>query len=109
MSPFQLDAVSRMGGSWYSKSNKGLFELKKPRWNGLGFDSIPSKILNSRIITANNLSKLASVEVRPSDVDKIYNSHKSDSIEVLEKLCQDFIEKDLLDYAWTIVSIIEEK
>ena len=107
--PILLDAVSRMGGSWYSKSNKGLFELKKPRWNGLGFDSIPSKILNSRIITANNLSKLASVEVRPSNVDKIYNSHKSDSIEVLEKLCQDFIERDLLDYAWTIVSIIEEK
>ena len=107
--PILLDAVSRMGGSWYSKSNKGLFELKKPRWNGLGFDLIPTKILNSQIITANNLSKLASVEVRPSDVGKIYNLHKSNSIEKLEKLCKEFIEKDLLDYAWTIVSIIEEK
>ena len=27
--PVLLDAVSRMGGSWYSQSKKGLFELKK--------------------------------------------------------------------------------
>jgi len=107
--PVLLDAVSRMGGAWYSKSNKGLFEFKKPRWNGLGFDSIPPQILNSKIITANELSCLASVEFRPSNIQEIYNLHKSKSIDVLEKICKKFIKEDLLDSAWTIISIIEEK
>ena len=107
--PILLDAVSRMGGAWYSKSNKGLFEFKKPRWNGLGFDSIPAKILNSKIITANELSHLASVEFRPPNIQEIYNLHKSKPVDVLENLCKKFIKENLLDSAWTIISIIEEK
>ena len=107
--PILLDAVSRMGGAWYSKSNKGLFEFKKPRWNGLGFDSIPAKILNSKIITANELSHLASVEFRPPNIQEIYNLYKSKPIDVLENLCKKFIKENLLDSAWTIISIIEEK
>ena len=107
--PALLDAISRMGGSWYSKSNKGLFEFKKPRWNGLGFEFIPQDILDSNIITANELSQLASVEKKPSVVDKIYEEHKNNSLENLELLCKKFINEKLLDYAWTIIRIIEER
>ena len=107
--PALLDAISRMGGSWYSKSNKGLFEFKKPRWNGLGFEFIPQDILDSNIITANELSQLASVEKKPSVVDKIYKEHKNNSLENLELLCKKFINEKLLDYAWTIIRIIEER
>ena len=107
--PALLDAVSRMGGSWYSQSKKGLFELKKPRWNGVGFDSIPKAILNSKSITANELSKLASIEKRPNILKDLYDFHNEDSLEDLEKKCKGFIEKNELDKAWTIVSIIEEK
>ena len=107
--PALLDAVSRMGGSWYSQSKKGLFELKKPRWNGIGFDSIPKIILNSKSITANELSKLASVENRPKILTNIYDSHKEKTLVELENLCKQFINDNALDEAWTIATIIEEK
>ena len=107
--PVLLDAVSRMGGSWYSQSKKGLFELKKPRWNGIGFDSIPKIILNSKSITANELSKLASVENRPDILKDLHDSYIEHSLEDLENACKKFIDNDELDKAWTIVSIIEEK
>ena len=107
--PILLDAVSRMGGSWYSQSKKGLFELKKPHWNGIGFDSIPKIILNSKSITANELSKLASVENRPDILKDLYDSYIEHSLKDLENACKKFIDNDELDKAWTIVSIIEEK
>ena len=107
--PNLLDAISRMGGSWYSKSKEGLFEFKKPRHNGLGFDAIPQRILNSNIITANELSQLSSVEKRPEISDKIYKEHKNDSLNDLELLCKKFINEELFDCAWTIVSILEER
>ena len=107
--PVLLDAVSRMGGSWYSQSKKGLFELKKPRWNGIGFDSIPKIILNSKSITANELSKLASVENRPDILKDLHDIYIAHSLEDLENACKKFIDYDELDKAWTIVSIIEEK
>jgi len=107
--PNLLDAISRMGGSWYSKSKDGLFEFKKPRHNGLGFDAIPTTILNSNIITANELSQLSSVDKKPKIVDKVYKQHKNDALKDLELLCKKFINEDLFDCAWTIVSILEER
>ena len=107
--PILLDAISRMGGSWYSKSKDGLFEFKKPRHNGIGFSSISKNILNSNIITANDLSQLCSVEKKPKIDDKIYKTHKNDSSNDLELLCKKFIKEESIDCAWTIVSILEER
>ena len=107
--PNLLDAISRMGGSWYSKSKDGLFEFKKPRHNGLGFDAVPTIILNSNIITANELSQLSSVDKKPEIVDKVYQEHKNDSLNDLELQCKKFINEELFDCAWTIVSILEER
>jgi flavin reductase (DIM6/NTAB) family NADH-FMN oxidoreductase RutF len=107
--PMLLDAISRMGGSWYSKSKDGLFEFKKPRHNGIGFSSISKNILNSNIITANDLSQLCSVEKKPKIDDKIYKTHKNDSSNDLELLCKKFIKEESIDCAWTIVSILEER
>ena len=76
--PMLLDAISRMGGSWYSKSNSGLFEFKKPRHNGIGFDKIPSKILKSHNITANELAQLASIQSEPQILIDIYKDLQID-------------------------------
>ena len=107
--PMLLDAISRMGGSWYSKSNKGLFEFKKPRHNGIGFDSIPSKILKSHNITANELAQLASIQNEPQILIDIYNLYKDKNLSDLELIFKKFINENELEKAWTIASLIEEK
>ena len=107
--PNLLDAISRLGGSWYSKSKEGLFEFKKPRHNGIGFNAIPKKILNSKIITANDLSQLCSVDKKPDLNQKIYQKHIKDSDYDLEIVCKKYINDKSIDYAWTIISILEER
>ena len=107
--PILLDAISRMGGSWYSKSNKGLFEFKKPRYNGIGFDNIPSKILKSHNITANELAQLASMETKPRILVDLYDLYKSKKINELELIFKKYINENELEKAWTVASLIEEK
>ncbi len=107
--PMLLDAISRMGGSWYSKSNKGLFEFKKPRHNGIGFDNIPSKILKSHNISANQLAQLASIENEPQILADIYDLYKDKNLSDLEFIFKKFIDEHQLEKAWTIANLIEEK
>ena len=77
--PFLLDAISRMGGSWYSKSKSGLFEFKKPGRKGIGFDSLPNNVKKRNILTANELSELASIDTIPKIIDKFYDIHQNKS------------------------------
>ena len=107
--PMLLDAISRMGGSWYSKSNEGLFEFRKPRCNGIGFDNIPSKILKSHNITANELAQLASIEKKPEILAELYDLYKSKKVNDLELIFKKYISENELEKAWTIANLIEEK
>ncbi|MFZ1729001.1 MAG: flavin reductase family protein [Bacteroidota bacterium] len=64
--PRRLDLVARMGYNWYCRANgEALFELAKPRHNGIGFDALPTHLRESTILTGNNLAKLASVGQLP--------------------------------------------
>lgn len=63
----KIDLVSRMGGSWYSRSNKGLFEIPKPLATlGIGVDEIPSFIKESPVFDGNDLGMLGNVENLPT-------------------------------------------
>ena len=61
----KLDLVARLGGNWYSRNNEAnLFEVPKPLViKGIGFDQLPKAILESKILTGNDLGMLANVEV----------------------------------------------
>ena len=64
----KIDLVSRLGGNWYSRSNKGLFEVEKPLTTlGIGVDSIPEFIKNSTVFDGNDLGKLGNVEALPTE------------------------------------------
>jgi len=64
----KIDLVSRLGGNWYSRSNKGLFEVEKPLSTlGIGVDSIPEFIKNSSVFDGNDLGKLGNVEALPTE------------------------------------------
>lgn len=64
---YKIDLVSRLGNNWYSRSNKGLFEVPKPIANlGIGVDAIPSFIKKSTIFNGNDLGMLGNVEALPT-------------------------------------------
>jgi flavin reductase (DIM6/NTAB) family NADH-FMN oxidoreductase RutF len=64
---YKIDLVSRLGGSWYSRSNQGLFEVPKPLSTlGIGVDVIPDRIKKSLIFDGNDLGKLGNIEALPT-------------------------------------------
>lgn len=65
----KIDLVARLGGDWYCRVGvDNLFKVEKPvRTIGIGVDSIPASIRNSKILTGNNLGQLGNVESLPSD------------------------------------------
>jgi flavin reductase (DIM6/NTAB) family NADH-FMN oxidoreductase RutF len=63
----KIDLVSRLGGSWYSRSNQGLFEVPKPlSTHGIGVDVIPQHIKKSLIFDGNDFGKLGNIEALPT-------------------------------------------
>lgn len=64
----KLDLIGRMGGSWYTRSSgDSLFEIPKPiRTKGIGVDSLPEAVVNSTVLTGNNLGRLGNLENVPT-------------------------------------------
>jgi len=70
ISPIKIDQVARMGGHWYTRANKGLFQLPQPMTQiGIGFDALPTDIKTSHILTGNELAQLAGVESIPNETE----------------------------------------
>jgi flavin reductase (DIM6/NTAB) family NADH-FMN oxidoreductase RutF len=66
LDPRRLDLVARMGGNWYCRANgEALFQLPKPKHNGIGFDALPAHLLESTVLTGNDLGKLAGAASLP--------------------------------------------
>ena len=98
--PYKLDPIARNGGNWYTEAKKGLFELKKPKNIGIGFDQLPVSILNSEL-TGNELAKLASIEKIP----KYYLEKNLEKLskEQLVMEIKDKIDNNEIIIAWNIV------
>jgi len=97
--PVKIDAVSRLGYNWYSRSNKGLFEIKKPRANGIGFDALPNYILKSKYFSGNELAKLAGVDSIPS----FSTDNLTDDKDQIISDCKKLLSEDQIDKAWQFV------
>lgn len=78
---FKIDQVGRLGGDWYCRvTADNLFKVAKPvRTIGIGVDSIPYAIRNSKVLTGNNLGQLGNVEQLPAD-DAIEAYTQSDEL-----------------------------
>lgn len=95
----KLDLIGRMGGSWYTRSSgDSLFEIPKPlRTKGIGVDNLPKHVVNSTVLTGNNLGRLGNLERLPSvraiaeikkDTDVSLLLNGTSTIESLEKVHQ---------------------
>ena len=72
----KIDLVSRMGGNWYCRADaNSMFEIAKPITTcGIGIDNIRDDILNSKVLTGNDLGKLGGIEALPDETE--VNEHK---------------------------------
>ena len=111
----KIDLVSRMGGNWYCRADENsMFEIPKPITTcGIGYDQLPSDILKSQILTANNLGQLAGIESIPNETDvneyklielsELFLSLEEDATQLeveIHKRAKLLLEKNLLEEAW---------
>ena len=78
--PHKLDAVGRMGGSLYCRaSGDALFEIARPiREKGMGVDRLPRAIRESKVLTGNDLARLANVADVPDAAT--WQAHADDAM-----------------------------
>lgn len=69
--PLKIDLVSRMGGDWYCRANpESMFEIKKPITScGIGFDALPLDIKNSKVLSPQDLARLAGITSLPNETE----------------------------------------
>jgi len=111
----KIDLIARMGGNWYSRNEKkSMFEITKPITTiGIGFDELPKEILNSNILTGNELGKLAGIESLPDEtavndfklieLSEIFLKFEDDAKKLefsLHKKAQEFLLQNDLEAAW---------
>lgn len=111
----KIDLVSRMGGNWYCRADKNsMFEIQKPITTiGVGFDSIPSDIKNSAILTGNDLGQLGNIEEIPNETDvneyklielsELFVSLEDNAIQLEKELHQrakELLQENKVDEAW---------
>ena len=111
----KIGLVSRMGGNWYCRSDKNsMFEIVKPITTcGIGFDNIPEEILNSAILSGNDLGKLGGIEQLPNETE--VNEYKLTELSdlfidfednqkklelALHEKAKALLKNDLLEDAW---------
>ena len=113
----KLDLIGRMGGSWYTRSSgDSLFEIPKPlRTKGIGVDSLPKAVVQSTVLTGNNLGRLGNLEALPStqaiadilkDSEVMSISETTDTIKLKEKahqLAKNWIEANRADEALALL------
>jgi len=104
----KIDLVARMGDNWYCRaSGDALFEVKKPITSiGIGIDSLPESIKNSKVLSGNNLGLLASVEHIP-DVTEAFDYKKTlkqfGSVEEKHRHAQTLLDQNKLQEAWYVL------
>ena len=101
--PHKLDAVARMGGDFYCRAHgDNIFTVPKPNTKlGIGFDQLPEKVRNSKILSGNDLARLANVEKLPgSESAVIVNSKDEESRHLLTKK---LLAEGKVEEAWRVL------
>lgn len=103
--PAKADQVGRMGGNWYTRAKNGLFELGKPAGIPIGFDALPRHLLESTVLTGNDLGRMASVTERPEAAEAlgaIKTQYCDLPIRQAHEQIQLFVRTGKIDHAWAL-------
>ena len=96
----KMNHIARLGGDWYCKVDKtNLFKVEKPNVKlGIGIDSLPINIRNSKLLTGNHLGQLANVHDLPT-IDPSFEDEQLKNIYQYFSLNPDEMEKEMHNYA----------
>jgi hypothetical protein len=107
-----------MGGNWYSRANKGMFEVPKPLSKlGIGVDNIPKEIRTIKMLTGNDLGLLGNVERMPDkdDIeefiatnDQIRSIVKNKDTKELLRITREYLDNNKILSAWKVLLINTE-
>jgi len=112
INPQKLDAVARMGGDYYCRAfGDSVFTVPKPNEKiGIGFDQIPDEVRNSKVLTGNDLGRLANIERLPdSESVKLFKSNHHDWHTVskdkdsIHRLAQHYLREGNIADAWKVL------
>jgi flavin reductase (DIM6/NTAB) family NADH-FMN oxidoreductase RutF len=101
--PQKLDAVARMGGDFYCRAQgENIFVVPKPNAKlGIGFDQFPESVRNSRILSGNDLARLANIEKLPITESPIKTgTHDEVAIHLLAKK---LLAEGKVEEAWKVL------
>jgi hypothetical protein len=100
----RLHLVARLGGDWYCRvAPENLFLVEKPNTRlGIGIDALPATIRNSKILSGNQLGRLANVHELPA-VDPAFADERLKNIFQYYSVNPDEMEKELHVYAATLL------
>lgn len=118
--PQKLDLVARMGYDYYCRAfGDAIFEVFKPKWNGIGIDALPEFIKQSNVLTGAQLAKLAGIKEIPQKTIMNFSLVKEELItisgmphivdahvtsEELEKAISTLVDQERIDLAWCLLA-----
>lgn len=96
----KLHHIARLGGNWYCRVDEtNLFEVPKPNTKlGIGVDALPKSIMQSKVLTGNNLGMLANTDEIPT-IDAAFEDERLKNIFQYYALTPDEMEQELHLYA----------
>lgn len=120
--PKKMDSVARMGRDFYSHANEdSIFELPRPGSPaGIGMDQLPAAIRNSKVLTGNNLGRLANIDRLPSadevktfsdnfNYNLLFQSTGGDRITAIHQHAQLLLANGELKKAWLLLLSVTDK
>src|SRR5689334_11587239 len=101
----KIHHIARLGANWYCKVDENnLFEVEKPNVKlGIGIDSLPVTVKNSKILTGNHLGQLANVHEMPV-IDPAFEDDHLKQIIQYYSINPEEMEKELHSYAQKLLS-----
>jgi flavin reductase (DIM6/NTAB) family NADH-FMN oxidoreductase RutF len=116
----KLEHVARLGGDWYCHvSKENLFKVPKPNIKlGIGFDALPESIRNSKILTGNQLGRLANIHEMPVVQPSFDDEHLKNIIQYfsvdpeemereLHKYAGCLLDEGKVDEAWQVLLSVD--
>jgi flavin reductase (DIM6/NTAB) family NADH-FMN oxidoreductase RutF len=116
--PRLVDNVARMGKIWYTRANRGLFQMPNPKGHKIiGFSRLPDHIRHSKYLTGSDLARLASVDYEPDqeeiemvedstgmkELREKYGDAPIEFESKLHNIAKTLIDENKLEEAWKVL------